>query len=484
MDGLVRLQRGRLNGLALLALCIAVGIVGGALAAFVKLPIAFALIAALIGGLLMLQSTQLDLYALIGVVTLLPFAAIPLGIGFNPTLLDLTLLALFGVWLTRLSTRSQEKLVASPLALLILAFITLAFFSFVAGLAHAGLSKETLRHFVEVILSVSFFFVVVNVVQDRRQLEGAVKVLILAGFAAALIGVILYVLPQSLTVRLLSALRFFNYPAGPAVLRFVEDNPELPRRATSTSIDPNVLGGLLILVTSLTAPQLLSERPLFRRGWVAPMLVVMAICMILTFSRAAFAGLGVALTFIGLLRYRRMVLLLLIALLLILVLPQTQWYVQHFIEGLRVEDLATKMRIGEYQDALTLIARYPWFGVGFSAPPDIDLYIGVSSVYFLMAEYMGLVGLGVFLATMAYFFLQAGLAWRRMRDERLASILLGLMAGLAGAMVGGLLDHYFFNLDFPHSVALFWLYVALAMVATQLGGGSEETAEALRSAEL
>jgi hypothetical protein len=56
-----------------------------------------------------------------------------------------------------------------------------------------------------------------------------------------------------------------------------------------------------------------------------------------------------------------------------------------------------------------------------------------------------------------------------MEDERLASILLGLMAGLVGAMAGGLLDHYFFNLDFPHSVALFWLYVSLAMVAVRMG---------------
>ena len=36
-------------------------------------------------------------------------------------------------------------------------------------------------------------------------------------------------------------------------------------------------------------------------------------------------------------------------------------------------------------------------------------------------------------------------------------------------IVGGLFEHYFFNLDFPYSVALFWLYVALAMVAVRLG---------------
>jgi len=37
-------------------------------------------------------------------------------------------------------------------------------------------------------------------------------------------------------------------------------------------------------------------------------------------------------------------------------------------------------------------------GVGFVGTPDIDIYLGVSSLYLLIAEEMGLVGLGVFLA--------------------------------------------------------------------------------------
>jgi hypothetical protein len=39
---------------------------------------------------------------------------------------------------------------------------------------------------------------------------------------------------------------------------------------------------------------------------------------------------------------------------------------------------------------------------------------------------------------------------------------------LIGAMIGGIFDHYFFNLDFHHSVTLFWLYVGLAAVTTRL----------------
>jgi hypothetical protein len=36
-----------------------------------------------------------------------------------------------------------------------------------------------------------------------------------------------------------------------------------------------------------------------------------------------------------------------------------------------------------------------------------------------------------------------------------------------GALAAGVLDHYFFNLQFPHTVTLFWLMMALAVVVVQ-----------------
>jgi O-antigen ligase len=293
--------------------------------------------------------------------------------------------------------------------------------------------------------------------------------LIAAGFTASFVGVVLYFLPQELTVRLLSSLRVFHYPAGLDVLRFVEDNPELPMRAISTSIDPNVLGGLLILVSSLTALQLVAEKPLLNRIVVVPILATMLICLVLTFSRGAFFGFAMGLAFLGVVRYRRLLWLLLLMGFLLLILPQTQEYVLHFQQGLLAQDKATAMRLGEYKDALRLISQYPWFGVGFGAAPTIDLYIGVSSVYLLMAENMGLLGLGTFLIIMCVFFAYAWSVRHKMvKDAEGYSILLGLLTALVGALVGGLLDHYFFNLDFPHSVSLFWLFVGLAVATIKI----------------
>ena len=256
-------------------------------------------------------------------------------------------------------------------------------------------------------------------------------VIILAGLAAAIIGIVLYYLPRYLTVRILSALGRFNYPTGWGVLRFVENNPELPLRATSTSIDPNVLGGMLIMVIALAVPQLFSSRPVLPRYVIAPILGVLGFCLYLTYSRSALIGLTASMVLIGLLRYRRLLILLLLVALLILYLPQTQDYVERLQAGLKGQDLATKMRFGEYKDALILISRYPWFGVGFAGAPDIDIYIGVSSLYLLMAEQMGVIGVGVFLIIMGRFF---ALAWRGWRASRDNPRLEALLVGLAGAL--------------------------------------------------
>lgn len=461
--------------LGLLVVSLLLGTLSGLSLVFLHPFMTVALVVGLVGGLLLLRSVQMGLLFLIGVTTLLPFGAIPISLGFYPTFLDVALLALFGVWLARVLTRTQEELLTSPLDGPILVFIILAFFSFVAGTAHAGITKDVLRNFVEVILAIALYFVVVNSATGKRGLKWTVLALMLAGFASASIGVLLYFLPRELTVRLLSALRIFHYPSGWGVLRFIEDNPLLPMRAISTSIDPNVLGGLLILVTSLTAPQLFTERPILKKIFVAPMLAVMLSCLLLTFSRGAFIGLGAASLFLGALRYRRLLMALVLVGLLILILPQTQTYVQHFLAGTRGQDLATQMRLGEYKDALTLISRYPWFGVGFRGAPSIDLYIGVSSLYLLMAENMGLVGLGSFLLIMVLYFIHG---WRARRalvgDPEGEAILLGLLGAIVGALVGGIFDHYFFNLDFPHSVSLFWLYVGLTIATTKVYLSSPE----------
>jgi O-antigen ligase len=297
-----------------------------------------------------------------------------------------------------------------------------------------------------------------------------VKVLVLAAGAAALVAVILYLLPDTLANSLLSRLSVFGYPAG-SVIRYIEDNPELAERAIGTSVDPNVLGGLLSMALVLVVPQLFAQDALLPRRVTIPVIGVLGLGLILTFSRgsmvAAVGGLGI----IALLRYRKLLLFMGAALLVILILPWTQAYVVHFIEGIQFEDLATQMRIGEYTDALKLMARYPLFGVGFAGSPDIDLYLGVAMVYLTIGGEMGVLGLLAFFAVIGTLF-RAGWQVRHqaVAESRYAGLWLGLYAAIVAGLVGGIFDHYLFNLDFHHSVTIFWFLVGLAAASARLLG--------------
>jgi O-antigen ligase len=147
--------------------------------------------------------------------------------------------------------------------------------------------------------------------------------------------------------------------------------------------------------------------------------------------------------------------------------PAPQAYLSHFMEGIRIEDRATLMRVGEYRDTLKLIRRYPWVGVGFVGTPDIDLYLAVAMIYLTILGQMGVVGLVVFVLVMVAFMAYLFRAWRALPpDAPLESFLLGYGAAIAGSLVAGFFDHTL--LTYPHAVALLWFVLGLGAASARL----------------
>jgi hypothetical protein len=462
-------SRGWLTALAAVALCAALALAAGFVLSRVNpLYVGVGLVGAA-AALWMLKEIQVAYFAVIGIITLLPFGSFPFRIGFTPTLLDAALGALFLVWILQIITGKNRRLVSTTLGLPVLVFLALAIVAFVLGLGHASLTSYVIRHFGEIILSSLLFFLVVNTVRKWGRLERLARLLMICAFLSALIGVVLYLMPDDLAIQVLSTLRVVGYPSGPGVVRYIRDDPTLSERAVSTSVDPNVLGSLLNMTIALTVPQLFASEPLIRRRYLVPMLGVMALCLGMTMSRGSMVGVAAPLAVMAVLKYRKLLWLLLLAAVLFLLLPQTQDLLGHMIEGFFFEDLATQMRLGEYKDAFIMIGRYPLLGVGFAGSPDVDTYLGVACVYLLIAQQMGLVGLAAFLITMAVVFVRF---WRTRSvaaaDERVEPLYWGLHAAILGTLVGGITDHFYFNMDFHHSVTLFWLFVGMATAATEL----------------
>jgi len=357
----------------------------------------------------------------------------------------------------------------------VLAFIFLALVSFAAGTAYA-ITAETTRLFLKIVNSILLYFTVLNCLRTRRQLEQLVAALIVAGSAAAALGLVLYFLPAAAATRLLSALRPLGYPTAD-VLRYIADTDI--QRAIGSAIDPNILGALLMLAAAVAVGQAVSPRPVLDRRLILALLVPLVAGLLLTYSRSSWMGLAAAGMFIGTLRHRRLWLafLLLAVALYYGILPQGEGFVGHLQSGLQARDQASAMRLGEYRDALRLIGQYPWFGVGFGGAPAIDLYVGVSSIYLLIAEEMGLIGLGAFVVIVLALFWRSLRALPRLADPGAQALLLSTLAAVLAALVAGIFDHHFFNLRFPHTVALFWFLVGLTVVAAELAPGDEGLAQ-------
>lgn len=459
-------------GLALLLALFA--ITGGLVLAFGGPLAAVALLLAGAATAVVLRRIAVGFWGVILVISLLPFATLPFDIGLTPTFLDLALAAVVGVWLLGLVTGQQRKIILSPITLPLLLFMLIAIFAFIFGLNNGPLTPTLLRKFAELLLSLGFVLVIVDYCRTWPRLEGLVKVFLLAGAAASAVAIILWLLPDDTANAGLNVLQRLGYPGG-WVIRYIEENPALSERAIGTSVDPNVLGGFLLMVGALAAPQLVSKDRLFSRTATIAIAGLIFVALILTFSRSAMLGLASGILFATAVRYRRLLPYMLFGGILLLLLPVAQEYISRFAAGIQGQDLATQMRFGEYRDALTLVQRYPLFGVGFAGTPDIDLYLGVANVYLTIAQVMGLLGLLAFFAIFVVLFGSAlrNREWFKSRP-RPDAMWLGLHGALIGALVAGVLDHYLFNLEFHHAVTAFWMLTGLAAAATNLAATGVE----------
>ncbi len=453
--------------LGLVAACLLAGVLTGLAAAIVNPLILIAGLAGLAVAGWAIRTPERALWLLIAVIALVPRVASPVSIGFKPTLLDAALFLLIAAWLLQL-TRHTLDLGSLPITLPLFGLMAVAVATFVFGLPNGALTTQVVRRFAEMLLSLAAVFVIIAILRDAAALRRTVKVFIVLGAISAAVGIFLYVIPGDLAIRLLSALRPFDYPTGPEVLRFVRDDPSLLQRATGLWIDPNAYGGFLLVAGALALPQLFATKPVLPR-WAAVLCAgLIGLALVFTVSRGAMLGFLVVALLVGSLRYRRLLLVMVAALALVLVLPQTRDLVAHFADGFMARDLATQMRFGEYKDAIRLIERYPALGVGFADTPDVDLYIGVSMMYLLMAQQMGLLGLAAFLSVMAAVFLYAARAVKPVwANDDLFPVWLGAHAAIAGILMSGIFDHYFANINFHNAVMLLWVVVALAVASSR-----------------
>ena len=458
---------------------ISLGLLLGLLAALGSPVLSTAGLLGVAGGLALLREPGLGLYALAGLTVLLPFAVIPARLGVQLTMLEAILGVMLGVVLLRaLQRRRLDR--PGPLVVLLIGVLLLAGLAFLLSLPFAGSSSEVGRKFFKLLLAMLAFPLTIALIQDRTRLERLVRLVMLLGGLQAVLAVALHLMPRDVMVRLLSTLGPLGYPTGDTILRFLpgeNDTYTDVLRATGTVIDPNVLGGEMMLASALLLSQLFAPRPLLPRLLLITAGGLAVLAMLMSQSRSSWVGLAAGLLLLATLRYRKVWLAIVPAALAIALLPIGRALYGRVLSGFAGQDKAAGMRIDEYRNAFEIVAEYPLLGIGFGNAPAIDLAPGVSSIYLTVAETMGLPALVLLLTLLGLLLTRALRVVLGRCERRLQGLAAGLLTALVAALVAGLFDHYFTSAVFPHMVALFWLYCGLLERTCTLAGGKQPRSE-------
>jgi len=448
----------------------AVGVLLGLSVVYLGWIITFGAVGALLVGLYLLTSLEGALYVLIATAILLPFGTLPFRIGFTPSLIETALGGFLVVYLMQWMSGRRRTLHLTPVSWSIVVLLLVLVLAFILGLRHAMFTMNTLKTFVSLCGIIGFSLILADVASHVLILRRISLVMLLVGAVAGTIGIVLWLLPDATAETILNRLGRFGYPVG-GVIRYREDGVAIGQeRAIGTWVDPNAYAGFLLMVGGLAGTQLFSPRPLTKYRWLAFACFGMIItALFLSDSRGSFLGLVFGLGVVAVLRYRNLLWVGIAGALMMPFLPPTRAFLDRIIAGFTASDLETQMRLGEYQDALTLIERYPVLGVGFTGVPDIDLYVAVSSTYLLLASYAGALGLLAF-AMVFVTVIGWGLRWwaHIQRDDELADVWLGLLAGIMGVLLGGVVDHFYFNPQFQATSFMLWAFMGLFMATTRL----------------
>lgn len=463
-------------------------------AALILLPLSGAL--ALIGGglalIAVLRFPELALYALILAVPYGSWFPIPIGVG-NLTAVDLLIVVVLALWVARMiglerAIRIRIPLLAAPLAL----FLGAALVSITAATSLEYAAKEFVKW-----LELAAVYVFVANDLDEVQVTRVLAVWLLAGLSQAAIGIYQFV--------------FRAGPEGFALFgRFM--------RAYGTFEQPNPYAGYLGLVipvalgvvigTGTVLLSSVSNRNLgtLLRTWswrqvtwtgglgmlATAALVAMLAALLMSWSRGAWVGVGVALVFVAVMQSRRafvvstvagFVLIMTVLLSSINLIPGAvaerfsgigDYFGIFDVRGVKVDDtnFAIVERMAHWQAAVEMFADHPALGVGIGnyvpayssyALPRWSDPLGHAHNYYLnIAAETGTVGL------LAYLILWGTALWQGWRAVCTShGLARGVAAGLLGMMIALGIHNGFDNL-FVHGMAA-QVGIGLGMVSAITG---------------
>ena len=251
--------------------------------------------------------------------------------------------------------------------------------------------------------------------------------------------------------------------------------PDIKTRVYSTLVNPNILGGYLVLVIAYAAAffSVFKERRI--RLMLVSCALLAAVCLLYTYSRGNWLACAGMLGVFCLLFYHKAFLPVVAVGAAGLALGGSSvWH--RLTSILSGQDTSMALRMAYFRSTKWIIEEFPqgvgWYGYQFIYP-TYNYYLADTSVIMyhchniflnILAE-LGWHGLAVFLAVWGMFFYYA---WKLAFNNKglwTTAVGRGYVLATVGIAIGGLTDHVYFNTQMG---LLFWLMGTLVMLTYKI----------------
>ncbi len=311
------------------------------------------------------------------------------------------------------------------------------------------------------LLSVAFIvfsLVLYNGVTNRGQLDVLLAVVVLAGTAVSVYGILQYL---------------FRWGYQSAAWVDSDMFSSILFRVPSTLDNPNMLGQYLILIIPIGGAKLLAQRDWPGRIFYFLCCALMCVCMILTFSRGAWLGLLFAGVVFAMLLNPRLILLAPLALAALwFILPDT--VISRFTSIGNMSDASTSYRFYIWMGTLAMLKNYWLCGIGpgaeaFNMVYPAYSYNGISAphshnLFLQIVCDAGIAALGVFLILIFVYFRMMCTALSRERDWTSRLYQIAFTGGVCGFLVQAMTDYSFYNY---RVLFLFWACLAMGALCAR-----------------
>ncbi len=397
-----------------------------------------------LGGLMVLRRTSAGIYLLVFTIPLLPTKYIL-------ALCVLTLLS-FGLGLLLGNHRIKISLVDLFAAIFLLLVCVSVGFSYIPRASAVTASTY--------VLFILMYFVVKNVITDRKQIYSIVSLLLASALLVSLYGI-------------------YQRFSGSFVMTDAWLDTEMfenvARRVYSTLDNPNVLGEYLIFAVALAFSGLyFYKKPLYKCVSLG-ILGLSCLAMIFTMSRGAWLGLIAAMALFVLVYDRRLLWLGVVALVILpFALPPE--IIERFTSIGNTADTSTAYRVNIWMASVDMLKLFWPAGIGPSTEVFMSIYqkFAYNTVYaphshnlFLQLVIdFGLTGFLTFAMMMVSFF--KGLILDTKKRIGLMAPAAALFGGMGGYLIQGLTDNVWYNY---RVVLFFWVIVAVSGLFDKLRQG-------------